>query len=180
MSRRLAYLLRHDPAAAGLTLDPAGWVEVPALLAALAAAGQPLTTGDLTAVVAAGPKRRFELAGDRIRAVHGHSVPVDLGLSPATPPPTLFHGTTARALRGIRAVGLTPRGRRFVHLAVDVPRAQEVAARHGRDIVVLAVDTVALTGRGQQFFASSSGVWLTGPVPAVALTELPTGTSIIP
>ncbi|MFI1521508.1 RNA 2'-phosphotransferase [Kitasatospora cineracea] len=35
-SKMLSRILRHDPGAIGVTLDAAGWVEVDALLAALA------------------------------------------------------------------------------------------------------------------------------------------------
>jgi putative RNA 2'-phosphotransferase len=148
-------------------------VGVADLLPALAAHGLPLTDQQLTDAAAAGTKRRFELADGRIRAVHGHSVDVDLQSTPAPPPAVLFHGTTRRALAGIVREGITPRSRRHVHLSSDIAMARDVASRHGRDVVVLAVDAAALAGGGQVFFPSSSGVWLTTTVPAAALRELP-------
>ncbi len=51
-SKFLALVLRHEPAAAGLTLDAEGWAPVDALLRGLAAAGLPLDREALAALVA--------------------------------------------------------------------------------------------------------------------------------
>jgi putative RNA 2'-phosphotransferase len=55
---------------------------------------------ELDAVVAGNDKQRFTYdgSGTRIRASQGHSVAVDLGYAPATPPEELFHGTVDRFL----------------------------------------------------------------------------------
>ena len=59
-------------------------------------------------VVATSDKQRFALSpdGTRIRANQGHSVDIELGLAPATPPDRLYHGTVARFVDGIRELGL--------------------------------------------------------------------------
>ena len=51
-SKLMSLLLRHQPELGGLTLDPAGWTDVDALLGALAAKGQHLTRGELEDLVA--------------------------------------------------------------------------------------------------------------------------------
>src|SRR5689334_11407858 len=106
LSKRMSLALRHDPARFGLTLDPAGWVPVADFLTALG-----IARPDLDAVVAGNDKQRFVVyrdpdGADRIRANQGHSVPVELGLPPASPPDVLYHGTSASALSSIRAGGL--------------------------------------------------------------------------
>lgn len=115
-------------------------------------------------MVATDGKRRFEIRGDRIRASQGHSVDVDLGLPPATPPPYLWHGTVARSLGAIRAEGLRRMNRHDVHLSPDRETATRVGARRGRP-VVLTVDAGAMHRDGHMFRVSANGVWLTQAVP---------------
>jgi putative RNA 2'-phosphotransferase len=167
VSKRLSYVLRHRPESIGIALDEAGWVPVDDLLAALAAAGLPLTRPQLDAVVATNDKRRFayDPAGCRIRASQGHSVDVDLGYAPTQPPPVLFHGTVDRAVCTVLAEGLHPGRRHAVHLSADVATARAVGGRRGRP-VVLRVDAAGMAAEGAVFTRSANGVWLTDAVPA--------------
>ncbi|MEU2303584.1 RNA 2'-phosphotransferase [Streptomyces misionensis] len=164
VSRYLSRHLRHQPDRIGLTLDPAGWADIDELITAAARHGFPLTREELARVVETNDKRRFTIDGARIRAAQGHSVPVDLGLPPATPPPYLYHGTVPAAVRAIRAGGLKPMGRHAVHLSADRATATRVGARRGRP-VVLTVDAAALHQDGHVFHRSANGVWLTTAVP---------------
>jgi putative RNA 2'-phosphotransferase len=172
-SKFLSYVLRHHPEAVGLELDPAGWVAIDVLLAALAGHGRPLHRSELDRLVAEAPKRRFEVHSGRIRAAQGHSVEVDLQLPPTAPPPVLFHGTVARAVDSIRTGGLVRGQRRFVHLSADRETAAEVGARRGRP-VVLRIDAAGLHAAGSAFYRASNGVWLTLHVPAGWISEWPT------
>src|SRR6476659_7667055 len=108
VSKFLSRHLRHQPGAIGLTLEPGGWVAVDAVLAGCRAAGVPLTRDGLAEVVRSNDKQRFgfDETGDRIRASQGHSVEVDLRLSPTDPPPLLFHGTPERFVPAILENGL--------------------------------------------------------------------------
>lgn len=166
VSRRLSFVLRHNPGAIGIRLDAGGWVDVGVLLEALAAHGLVLTRRQLEDLVAANDKQRFALdqGGARIRANQGHSVAVDLGLTVAVPPPTLYHGTVAAALESIAARGLLRGQRHHVHLSPDAASARRVGARRGSP-VVLIVDAAAMSGAGTPFFRSANGVWLTQHVP---------------
>ena len=89
---------------------------------------------------------------------------MDLGLEPVEPPPDLFHGTVARFLESIRGQGLVPGGRQHVHLSPDVETALGVGRRRGEP-VVLRIDAAGLAARGQDFYLSANGVWLTSAVP---------------
>jgi len=164
VSKYLSKHLRHQPERLGLTLDAAGWVEIDDLMAACAAHGFPFTRAELDHVVAANDKKRFAIDGTRIRASQGHSVEVELGLPPATPPAYLYHGTVARSLDAIRAEGLRPMNRHDVHLSADRETATRVGARRGRP-VVLSVDAGAMHRDGHVFQVSANGVWLTKAVP---------------
>lgn len=164
VSKYLAKHLRHQPERIGLIPDEGGWVEIEALIAAAAAHGFRFTREELDHVVAANDKRRFAIEGTRIRASQGHSIEVDLGLPPATPPPYLYHGTVAAHLEAIRVEGLRPMNRHAVHLSTDRETATRVGARRGRP-VVLSVDAGAMHRDGHVFHVSANGVWLTQAVP---------------
>lgn len=171
LSKRMSKALRHYPDRAGLVLDPAGWTPVNALLAALR-----IERAELDAVVAGNDKQRFavERGTDgvlRIRANQGHSVPVDLGLPPVTPPERLYHGTGAGALESIRAAGLHRGGRHHVHLSADTETAHRVGARRAGRVVILTIDAAAMAADGHVFHRSANGVWLTDAVPARYLLD---------
>ncbi|MFB4263709.1 RNA 2'-phosphotransferase [Nonomuraea sp. GTA35] len=164
VSKYLARHLRHDPQRIGLTLDPAGWVEVEELLRAASAHGFPITHEELRAVVAANDKRRYAIESGRIRASQGHSVPVDLGLPAVEPPEVLYHGTVGRFLAAIRREGLRPMSRHHVHLSPDRETATRVGARRGVP-VVLVVASGVMHADGHTFLRSANGVWLADQVP---------------
>ena len=165
VSKYLSKHLRHQPERIGLALDEGGWVDIDTLIAAAAAHGFRITRDELHHVVATNDKRRFAVDGTRIRASQGHSIDVDLGLPPATPPSYLFHGTVARHLEAIRTEGLRPMNRHDVHLSPDRATATRVGARRGRP-VVLSVDAAAMHREGHVFHVSANGVWLTKAVPS--------------
>ncbi|GAA0220547.1 RNA 2'-phosphotransferase [Actinomadura nitritigenes] len=164
ISKYLAKHLRHRPERIGLTLDAGGWARVPDLLDAAARHGFPFTRAELEHVVAVNDKRRYALDGDRIRAVQGHSIDVDLGLPAVPPPELLYHGTTDAAAPAIRREGLRRMDRHAVHLSPDPETARRVGARRGRP-VVLVVEAGRMAADGHEFRVSANGVWLAGAVP---------------
>lgn len=165
-SKFLSLLLRHKPEKIGLTLDENGWADVEELIAKANAQGKRLTRELLDRVVAENDKKRFAFSedGKRIRASQGHSVEVDLALSPQVPPETLFHGTATRFLDSIKQQGLIPGNRQHVHLSLLQETAVSVGKRHGK-VVVLVVQAGAMQRAGHKFFVSENGVWLTERVP---------------
>ncbi len=166
ISKFLSYVLRHDPGAIGLELQPGGWADVVELLEGARAAGRRITRADLREVIERSDKRRFELnAGESaIRARYGHSLSVDLALEPEEPPEFLFHGTARRFLESILDGGLHPQGRKWVHLSPDPEPALEVGARHGGP-VVLRVAAGRMSEQGRSFYRAGPEVWLTEDVP---------------
>lgn len=171
LSKFLSLVLRHDPGVANVTLDPAGWVSIDTLIQGSAQSGVSITPLDLDRVARESDKQRFTISpdGKRIRAAQGHSVDIDLGLEPVTPPETLFHGTAERTLDAILTEGLKPQARQHVHLSPDVETARTVGMRHGKP-VVLTVASGAAHRAGQIFWQSENGVWLTGPMAPEYLT----------
>lgn len=165
-SRFLSLVLRHKPEAIGLILDTEGWVELDNLVSLANAHGTPITRNIILEIVAACEKKRFALSDDgkRIRANQGHSVSVNLNLEPIEPPPSLFHGTTARFAESIRLHGLVSGSRQHVHLSLTENTAVEVGSRHGKPLV-LVVQALDMHQDGFTFFLSDNDVWLTTKVP---------------
>lgn len=165
-SKFLSLVLRHRPEEAQITLDPAGWTTVEALLAGCAKADRPLSRTDLEQIVATNAKKRFEFSADgtRIRASQGHSVEVDLDYAPQAPPERLYHGTATRFLDSIREQGLLKMQRHHVHLSAETKITMEVGARHGKP-ALLTILAGEMHLAGHEFFRSTNGVWLVEQVP---------------
>ncbi len=164
-SKFLSYVLRHEPGALGLDLEPGGWVDVNTLLERAWEEGHSLDRERLHTVLHHGEKERFALSedGSKIRANYGHSVDVDLDLIPTPPPPYLYHGTAQHALPAIRDEGLRPQSRQYVHLSSTQEDARHVGRRHGSP-VLLTVDAQDLYEANHSLYRSTDAVWLTDQV----------------
>lgn len=166
LGRFLSLVLRHNPAAASITLDENGWANVQELLAGVTKTGRSIDMETLERIAAENNKQRYSFNDNhtKIRANQGHSVSVDVELQEDTPPPILYHGTADKYLKSILRDGLNPQKRLHVHLSMDVETAQRVGARHG-EAVILAVDAAAMAADGHVFWRSANGVWLCPAVP---------------
>ncbi len=166
ISKTMSKALRHKPERLGLALSVSGWVAVDSLLSALNRKGFTLTRAELEEVVQKNDKQRFafDQTKENIRASQGHSVPVELGLTPLEPPEILFHGTTAQALTAILESGLERMQRHHVHLSAETQTAHKVGSRHGK-AVILKVRALEMHRTGHKFYCSDNGVWLADVVP---------------
>lgn len=178
LSKFMSLVLRHKPEEIGLVLDDNGWASVEELITRANSRGVRLTRDILQVVVETSDKKRFALSEDgiRIRANQGHSVEIDLALTPRQPPEILFHGTASRFLDSIRAQGLLRGKRQHVHLSPDETTAIKVGQRHGRP-VVLRVLAERMHQSGHTFYLSDNGVWLIEHVPGEYLLFPSTGDS---
>jgi putative RNA 2'-phosphotransferase len=174
-SKFLSLVLRHSPQTIGLKLDEAGWAQTQELLSCLARSRRSMSLSDLQAVVAADNKQRFAFSedGSRIRANQGHSIAVELALTPRLPPAELYHGTATRFLDAIFQQGLTRQNRHHVHLSVNVEVAGTVGRRHGK-LALLRVDAARMAADGHVFYCSDNGVWLVDAVPVGYLAKITT------
>lgn len=162
-SKFLSFVLRHGAPEQGVTLGPGGWARLAEIDRV---AAFPVTVEAIQVIIAESDKTRFEISedGQFVRATHGHSLEVDLGLVPKVPPSRLYHGTATRNLEPILREGLRPQSRQFVHLHGEQVTARNTGARHGKPIV-LAVDAGRMQEAGHSFYESTSGVWLTAAIP---------------
>lgn len=166
LSKFLSLILRHQPEKLDITLDANGWGSVSEIIQKMNDRGMNVDLDQVVAVVENNDKQRFSLSHDhqRIRANQGHSIKVDLELTPQEPPEILFHGTATKNLASIRANGLSPGNRQHVHLSWDEETAVKVGQRHGKP-VVLKIRAGDMHREGHVFFLSENKVWLTGLVP---------------
>lgn len=172
VSKLISYWLRHNPEDAGLVPDEYGWVPLSLLVAALKAKGHPVTVEALIILNQSFDKVRFEIdeVQDRMRATHGHSFVV-VPDAPGVPPAVLYHGTATRFVDAIKAQGLLPMQRQFVHLSAEEATALDVAQRHGKPVLI-RIATAPLLAAGWVFYQTSDMVWLTRAIPAEFL-EIP-------
>lgn len=163
ISKLLSLILRHQPETVHITLDEQGWVDVDKLLGNIAQYKRiTVSLEQLKFVVETNNKKRFAFNEDesKIRASQGHSVKIDLGYEPTTPPEFLYHGTATRFLKSIEKEGLKKSSRHHVHLSADYNTAHNVGSRHGLP-VILKIHAKKMHDDGIDFFVSENDVWLT-------------------
>ena len=166
ISKFLSLVLRHRPEVIDIKLDEQGWVDVKELIGKSTLKGRNFSMEELKEIITTNDKQRFALNEDetRIRANQGHSVKIELGLEPKSPPTILYHGTATKHVDSIRRQGLIKRTRQHVHLSHEKETAIKVGQRHGK-VVVLKVKAQEMEQAGFLFFLSKNGVWLTDNVP---------------
>ena len=162
VSKQMAYLLRHDPS--GLEMDDEGFVDLEELLARLKERWKNLNDPKLREIVEQDPKGRYEISGDRIRALYGHSIDVEPDL-PEVDVQVLYHGTSEKSAERINQEGLKSQGRRKVHLSAKKKDAIEVGERHTPDPVLLEIKAAKATEAGIVFQKASEKVYVTDFVP---------------
>lgn len=159
ISKYFSYVLRHKPDAIALELDLEGWAAIAELIAKTT--DFELTREIIESVVETDDKQRFCISDDgkRIRANQGHSIQVDLGLSPLSPPEFLWHGTAHRFVESIMRVGLIKKNRHHVHLTESLAVAKAVGSRYGQP-VILKIAAQEMHQNGYEFFKTINNVWL--------------------
>ena len=173
LSKFLSLILRHRPEAIGISLDAHGWARVDDLIRGIRNIGMELDLQVLEYIVMENDKKRFSFSADgkRIRANHGHSVPVDVELEERIPPEILYHGTVEQNSASIWEKGLLRGKRLYVHLSTDVETARRVASRRKGRPVIYAVSAGRMQSDGYVFYQSVNGIWLTEHVPPEYLRQ---------
>ena len=165
LSRKLSYILRHNPGKFGISLDPGGWVPLNELSEKTG-----ISMEKILEVVRRQEKRRFEVKGGRIRALYGHSVMAP-SYEPAEPPDVLYHGTSPESARKILEEGLKPMGRAYVHLSVSPEEAFYVGRRHSEKPVILRIRAAEAFRNGIEFYRAGD-LYLTRYLPPEFIEEM--------
>jgi putative RNA 2'-phosphotransferase len=171
-SKKVTYYLRHKDD----YIDEHGWAYCAALCEVVGITEQELEDiVNEVDVPEKKKKRRLEFNEDKskVRAVQGHSVPIDIQLTPQNPPFTLYHGTVDTFMKSITKEGLKKMNRNHVHLSPDLDHAINIASRRkSGKRVILVVAAKAMYADGFKFYKAKNGVWLTESVPAKYLTVM--------
>lgn len=172
ISKYMSYLLRHDPE--GLEMDEEGFVSLGALLAKLREKYPQASLRLILDVVEGGDRRRFEIRGNKIRALYGHSIPVKIELEEDRAVNILYHGTARKFLPRILREGLKPMRRNWVHLSPTIEIARRVALRKTSRPVIIRVDARRARLDGLKFYKATEEVYLSGELPPKYLEVLET------
>lgn len=161
LGRFLSLVLRHNPDAAGISLDEHGWADVQELLTGVRRSGRQINLETLERIVRENNKQRYSFNADhtKLRANQGHSLQVDVELTPVKSPRYLYHGTASRFLPAIQREGIKKMSRQYVHLSGNFQTAVEVGRRHGSPVVI-TISAEAMAHDGVTFYLSENGVWL--------------------
>lgn len=164
ITRSLAFMLRHQPEQHDLELDAYGYADVGDVVRALnEKIGEPVREEDLREAVEAGDRVRYEIVGNRIRALYGHSIPVEPG--DASKPPEFFYvAIPERDLDRAKRFGLRGGRRRFLHLALTEEDARATGRRGSVDYTILCVRALDAWEEGVNFYDRKS-LWLAEEVP---------------
>lgn len=162
LSKAMSYALRHAPWEYELELDEHGWVNVEQLLYSFHEEKKwsKLDIKDIAYVVENSDKKRFEIDGNRIRALYGHSIPQKIIKESLQPPEILYHGTPRCFVSMIKEKGLIPKGRQYVHLAIDTGMALQVGKRRDGYPSLLIVNSKDAWNEGVKFYKGNERVWL--------------------
>lgn len=171
ISRKMSYLLRHNPSSAGLEMSAYGEVSLQFLAKAVGT-----STLVVREIVESDDKGRYAIEGSRIWATQGHSIPVVVRHERLTEAGIIFHGTKQKHLDSIKRTGLIAGDRLHVHLSADIETATAVAERRKGSSVILKIDGNRLLADGHEILRSSNGVLLSGSIPwEYILDVLPLG-----
>ena len=163
ISKQVSYWLRHDPE--GLDMDENGYVEIDELLEKLKERFPDVDKETLEEINNEG-KRRYDIDGNKIRAIYGHSINIDIDLPQDKDVKELYHGTTSDSAYKILREGLKPRDRDRVHLSATKEIAEEVGERRTNDPVILKVDVESAREEdGINFHKATDKIYLSDSIP---------------
>lgn len=168
LSKEISYALRHAPWEYELEMNEGGWVPVEQLLDALHRTEKwsNICEADLNEMIEKSEKKRYELAGGKIRAFYGHSMPMKILKEDKMPPNVLYHGTARRFVESISKNGLLPQSRQYVHLSQDIETAENVGKRHDDKPCILIIDAKTAWNDGIKFYFGNEKVWLADAIPS--------------
>ena len=176
-SRWMSYVLRHNPTRYGLQPDRHGYVDFEEFFLIAQRRYPRVPPDELQRIIEIGSSGRFELAGNRVRARYGHSIPVEPPGPAVEPPDRLYHGTEPVRAETILASGLQPVDRRMVHLSTSVEEALTVARRKTDRPVVVRIQAREAHQAGIAFYQEGRVYLATGiPPQFLSLEPIPAPT----
>jgi putative RNA 2'-phosphotransferase len=105
-------------------------------------------------------RQRFEVREDSIRATYGHSFQRPIRYPNVEPPEELYVAVPPAKMAEVRAKGLHPVGRQYVHLSVDRNEAEEIGRHHDDSPSVITVRARDAHASGVVFHRPTDGIFL--------------------
>lgn len=158
--------LRHKPFEAGFKLDSYGWVSIDNLLQSLHKNKIEATILDLELINKKMPVQmwQFDNVNNRIRATHGHSIPVKVDLPSIKPPTYLYHATTLDLVQSIFKYGILPMWRQFVSLTSEKDFAVEYSQKNGI-MIVFGIEAEQMYSDSFSFYNPQNTIWISRVIP---------------
>ncbi len=157
VSKYMSYLLRHEPE--NLEMDRQGFVGLEEFVRKIRERFQ-VDQRFIWDIVEKSGRKRFEIVNNKIRALYGHTITVELAFEEDRTIRTLYHGTSPDAASRILEMGLKSMNRSWVHLSPTIEIAREIGLRKTRKPVILKIDADAARKRGVGFYRASDKVYL--------------------
>ncbi len=174
ISRIMAGVLRHFPERYGLRMDDHGYVRIKDLVESIKKReNYPwLTVDHITALVQTDPRGRYQVNGEFVRAVYGHTVDVDLSDLPADNIPEKLYFQSSRDEESlVREAGISPADKSWVHLSGTFRKAYISGLYHIDDPYVLEIDAKSMISDGFPVYRANSEIYITREVPARYIRE---------
>lgn len=170
IGRTLAAILRHGKF--GLEMDSDGWVDLRDVTAKIRDRNPRMNWmrgRHIEALVETDPKGRYAIAGGRIRATYGHTIPLDIRLDCENIPDELFYPATQEEAELILESGIYPSDRAMVHLSKTYRDAYRAGSVRTDDPVILVIDTGLCMELGSDIGRAAKTVYLCKSVPSDAI-----------
>ncbi len=167
LSKKMAVALRHHPEKFGLRVDEYGFVSLDKLFTAFKNEQnwKDLQIDEFEQVIEQSDKERYQIVGNEIRALYGHSIPVKIKKDKVIPPNILYHGTSIDFLDSIMEKGLLRMGRQYVHLSKDIETAENVGKRKKGKTILLVIDAGNAYNNGVTFYFGNDSIVLADFIP---------------
>lgn len=184
VSKSLSLVLRHN-AGHKIFIDANGYADVDEVCSYLATLDRFSGKFDrawISEALKDSVKQRFAFSpdGSRIRAVSGHSFPVDLQNDSFIPDGPLYFGTSKDSEGRIKEHGLTQSVKLKTRLVEKVEDALAIAETRTGEPLVLEIDAVALYRAGFHFEKAEGGEILTDKIPAEFCQPIDLGQTLKP
>ena len=163
ISKYMSYLLRHNPE--DLKMDKQGFVNLTELIEKLKKRYPQTDEQLIREIVEKSERRRFEIRNGKIRALYGHSIPVELQPEEAKDVKILYHGTSPESAKNILKVGLKPMRRQWVHLSPTIEIAKKIGLRKSNKPVILEIDVEKARRDGIKFYKATDEIYLAKYIP---------------
>jgi putative RNA 2'-phosphotransferase len=171
LGRLVAGALRHFPEDLGLKMDSRGFVDLTILGDVIHKRHRWASKDLITALAESDPKRRYEIADNKIRARYGHSVDVDLD-HPENSLPRLYYGASEEEADRILEIGLKPASQRYVHLSTTPEKAWHVATFRTGNPRVIQADAAAAQKEGVKMMVVNEDIVISDTIPSKFLRIL--------